>query len=121
MPDLLERHGEGRLAIRESKTLEFKRDLSPPTKPLRTVVAFANSAGGRLVVGINDDGSLAGVGDPLAEEERITSLIADRISPQLVPGIGLVTLGEATVRNLRATPLGANGEYSESAPSEQVE
>lgn len=87
----------GRVRAREGKTLEFKRDLSSPTKPLRTIVAFANSAGGRLVIGVDDDGTVVGVADPLAEEERITSLIADRISPQLVPAIDLVTVGEATI------------------------
>lgn len=87
----------GRVVDREGKTLEFKRDLSSPTRPLRKVVAFANSAGERLVIGVNDDGSVTGVEDPLAEEERITSLITDRISPQLVPGIDLVTLDEAIV------------------------
>ena len=30
----------------EGKTLEFKRDLSSPEGRLRTVVAFANTAGG---------------------------------------------------------------------------
>jgi len=34
----------------EGKTLEFKRDLSSPGPVLRTLVAFANSAGGRLVI-----------------------------------------------------------------------
>ena len=87
----------GRVRAREGKTLEFKRDLSSPTKPLRTIVAFANSAGGRLVIGVDDDGTVVGVADPLTEEERITSLIADRISPQLVPAIDLVTVGEATI------------------------
>lgn len=87
----------GRVRALEGKTLEFKRDLSSPTKPLRTTVAFANSAGGRLVVGVDDDGTVVGVADPLAEEERITSLIVDRISPQLVPAIDLVTVGEATI------------------------
>ena len=87
----------GRVHAHEGKTLEFKRDLSSPTKPLRTIVAFANSAGGRLVIGVDDDGIVVGVPDPLTEEERITSLIADRISPQLVPAIDLMTVGEATV------------------------
>lgn len=87
----------GRVRTPEGKTLEFKRDLSSPTKPLRTIVAFANSAGGRLVIGVDDDGTVVGVTDPLAEEERITSLIADRISPQLVPAIDLVTVGEVTI------------------------
>ncbi|WP_306821228.1 AlbA family DNA-binding domain-containing protein [Actinomyces wuliandei] len=65
--------------------------------PLRAIVAFANSAGGRLVIGVADDGTVIGVEDPLAEEERIASLVNDRISPQLVPAIDLVTLGDKTV------------------------
>ncbi|WP_080793630.1 AlbA family DNA-binding domain-containing protein [Corynebacterium pacaense] len=87
----------GRVRALEGKTLEFKRDLSSPTKPLRTIVAFANSAGGRLGIGVNDDGTVVGVSDPLAEEERISSLITDRISPQLVPAIDLLSIGEATI------------------------
>ena len=79
------------------KTLEFKRDLSSPDCPLRTLLAFANSAGGPLVIGVTDDGTVVGVDDPLAEEERIASLIDDRISPQLVPAIDLVTLRDKTV------------------------
>jgi hypothetical protein len=38
----------------EGKTLEFKRDLSSPDKVVRTLVAFANSAGGVLLVGVED-------------------------------------------------------------------
>lgn len=97
MTDLLKLDEESRVVAPEGKTLEYKRDLSSPTKLLRSIVAFANSAGGQLVVGIADDGSVAGVGDPLAEEERLASLIADRISPQLVPAIDLVTLAGLTV------------------------
>jgi hypothetical protein len=35
----------------EGKTLEFKRDLSAPDGALRTIVAFANTSGGTLLVG----------------------------------------------------------------------
>ena len=97
MTDYLTLGNDGRLVDRESKTLELKRDLSSPTGPLRTITAFANSAGGRLVIGIADDGTVVGVEDPLAEEERIGSLIDDWISPQLVPAIDLVTLSGKTV------------------------
>ena len=61
----------------EGKTLEFKRDLSSPRNLLKTLVAFANSAGGRLVIGVDDDRKLVGVSDPLDDEERICNLIAD--------------------------------------------
>ena len=87
----------GRISDIEGKTLEFKRDLSSPDGPLRTLVAFANSAGGRLVIGVADDSTVVGVDDPLNEEARIASLIDDRISPQLVPAIDLVTLRNKTV------------------------
>ena len=73
MNDFLTLGPDGRVADREGKTLEFKRDLSSPIGPLRTIVAFANSAGGRLVIGVDDDGGVAGVADPLAEAERVAS------------------------------------------------
>jgi predicted HTH transcriptional regulator len=61
----------------EGKTLEFKRDLSSPRPMLKTLMAFANTAGGRLIVGVDDDRRVVGVADPLDEEERICSLIAE--------------------------------------------
>ena len=97
MDGLLTLGPDGRVADVEGKTLEFKRDLSSPERPLRTIVVFANSAGGRLVIGVDDDGTVAGVADPLAEEERIASPVTGRISPQLVPALDLVTLGGRTV------------------------
>ena len=38
----------------EGKTLEFKRDLSSPRPMLKTLGAFANTAGGRLVIGVDE-------------------------------------------------------------------
>jgi len=40
------------LARDEGKTLEFKRNCSPLAKIVQTAVAFANTAGGTLVIGI---------------------------------------------------------------------
>ena len=55
----------------EGKTLEFKRDLSSPDGVLKTLVAFANTAGGKILVGIEDvDHAVCGVTDPLALKER---------------------------------------------------
>lgn len=70
----------------EGKTLEFKRDLSSPDGVLRTVVAFANTAGGVLLVGVDDQtGRVGGVAHPLDLEERLANLIRDNIDPRLVP------------------------------------
>jgi len=61
------------LASPEGKTLEFKRDLSSSKPILKTLVAFANTAGGTLVIGRADDGNIAGVSDAHADEERLPS------------------------------------------------
>lgn len=45
---------ESLLRRHEDKTLEFKRDLSSPERVIITLVAFANSAGGIVVLGIED-------------------------------------------------------------------
>ena len=76
------------LACPEGKTLEFKRDLSSPEGVLRTIVAFANSSGGTLVVG-GEDGThhVSGLSDPEGTEQRLVNLMSDRISPRLAPEI----------------------------------
>lgn len=45
----------------EHRTLEFKRKANHPDKIMKEVVAFANTAGGELLVGVDDDGSIPGV------------------------------------------------------------
>jgi len=44
------------LSSPEGKKIEFKRDLSSLKPILRTCVAFANTAGGTLIIGRHDDG-----------------------------------------------------------------
>ncbi len=81
----------------EGKTLEFKRDLSSPKPLLKTLVAFANTAGGKLIIGIDDDRQIFGVEQPLDEEEKLCNLIADSISPRLVPNVEFVTVEGKTL------------------------
>jgi len=79
------------LTREEGKTLEFKRDLSSPDKVLRTLVAFANGAGGVLVIGITDEKhEVTGLADPRMEEERLANLVCNGIEPRLSPEISLV-------------------------------
>jgi predicted HTH transcriptional regulator len=44
----------GLLQRPEGKTLEFKRDLSSPEKVLHSLIAFANTAGGLLAIGVEN-------------------------------------------------------------------
>lgn len=82
----------------EGKTLEFKQDLSSPRNMLKTLVAFANTAGGRVVIGVADKTREAlGIDNPLDEEERLCNLIADSICPRLVPNVEMTTLDGKTL------------------------
>lgn len=103
----------------ESKTLEFKRDLSSPRNVLKTLVAFANAAGGRLVIGVDDARQVVGVVDPLDEEERIANLIADGISPRLVPNVEIVSAGPRTLLVVEVFPSSARPHYLNSLGPEQ--
>jgi len=77
----------------EGKTLEFKKDISSPRNLLKTLVAFANTAGGRIFIGVEDKTRRPiGIDNPLGEEERLCNMIADSISPRLVPSIELTTV-----------------------------
>ncbi len=42
-------------------TLDFKYCISDPRKIAKSLSAFSNSAGGKLLIGVRDNGSLAGV------------------------------------------------------------
>lgn len=89
----------------EGKTLEFKRDLSSPKGVLRTIVAFANTAGGIVLIGVEDKThNVSGVEDPRAMEERIANLVSDRIVPRLVPDIEVLPWRQTSVVAIEVHP-----------------
>jgi len=75
------------ISLPEGKTIEFKRDLSSLKPVLKTLIAFANTAGGILVIGKDNNGTILGVPDVLAAEEQLANAIADSIYPPLMPEI----------------------------------
>jgi predicted HTH transcriptional regulator len=89
----------------EGKTLEFKRDLSSPDGALKTIVAFANTAGGTLLVGVEDRSRhVRGVTDALDLEERLANLVSDRITPRIVPEIEILPWRRTQVLALQVHP-----------------
>src|SRR5688572_4742840 len=55
----------------ENASLEFKRKAAYPDKIVREMIAFANTDGGTLLVGVGDDKSLAGLKYPEGESHVI--------------------------------------------------
>lgn len=81
----------------EGRTHEYKRDLSSLRSVLKTLVAFANTAGGTLVVGRDDGGTVTGLSDPDDDAERLANAVADGIAPALLPDIETVQSGDRTL------------------------
>ncbi len=80
------------LAQPESKTLEFKRDMSSMDSILKTIVAFANTAGGILIIGRSMEG-VEGLKNIFKAEEALANSIADSIRPSILPEIEIASLG----------------------------
>jgi predicted HTH transcriptional regulator len=53
----------------EGMHLEFKRKVAFPDKVIREMIAFANTEGGTLLIGVDDDGTISGVKYP--DEEML--------------------------------------------------
>lgn len=67
--------------MREDDKTEFKRQFTDEIK--KTVVAFANTNGGTVYIGIDDDGTVCGVENADETARKITSALHDAICPDV--------------------------------------
>lgn len=67
--------------MNENKITEYKREYTDDIK--YTVVAFANTDGGKIYVGLNDDGTVRGVEDVDDTMLRITNMVRDVVRPDV--------------------------------------
>lgn len=85
----------------ESKNIEFKEKLPEKSeKYLKSIIAFANTSGGKLVIGINDKTrEVIGVpkDDVFDLMDQITNAISDNSIPQIIPNIYFQSIEEKTV------------------------
>lgn len=67
--------------IKEGLNVEYKREYVDDIK--KTVIAFANTNGGKLYIGIEDSGNVIGVSDSDAIMLKLTNAIRDSIKPDI--------------------------------------
>jgi ATP-dependent DNA helicase RecG len=65
----------------ESTNIEWKREYTSDIS--KTVIAFANTSGGELYIGIADDGSAAGIADVDATMLQVSNSVRDSIKPDV--------------------------------------
>lgn len=78
------------IAEGESSTVEFKRKFTSPEKIAKELIAFANSSGGYLIIGVDDNRTIIGVESEKETEELIDFACQFRISPPLAPLLEIV-------------------------------
>lgn len=75
----------------ESKTVEFKSELPKKSeKYMKSIIAFANTSGGRLIIGVDDETrAVVGVNKESVFQimDGIANAIYDCCEPQIIPDI----------------------------------
>ena len=87
----------------ESLTLEFKSDLKclADRELVTAVVALANTEGGDLLLGVEDDGTVTGLHPNHTRLDSLPALIANRTNPSLGVRVIPVSLPEGTVARIQ--------------------
>ena len=94
------------LPTRESLTVEFKSDRRglSDNEIVLAAVCLANSDGGRLFIGIEDDGSVTGASVPRQSSHRLAALIANSTSPSLSVRTYIHAVGDLNVTEIEVPP-----------------
>jgi predicted HTH transcriptional regulator len=74
----------------EGFEIEFKRKVSTPEKIAKTLSGFANTKGGHILFGVDDDGSIVGVESEKSEVDLIEQAGTFFCVPEIHPTIDIV-------------------------------
>ena len=85
------------MRYQESETVELKAVVISDIK--KEIIAFANCDGGKLYIGVNDDGSILGVEDADSVSLQISNMVRDSIKPDITM-FCIMTPSKRTARQL---------------------
>ena len=78
--------------FQESETVELKSVVVDDIK--KEIIAFANCEGGKLYIGVQDDGTVVGLDDPDGAALQISNMVRDAVKPDLTMFLHYETLNE---------------------------
>lgn len=67
--------------FRESETVELKSVVVEDVK--KEIIAFANSSGGTLYIGVSDHGNIVGVTNPDETIQQVANMVRDSVKPDI--------------------------------------
>lgn len=93
------------IALGETSTVQFKRTMDSPDRIAAELCAFANSSGGTLLFGVEDDGTVTGLTAPEVREisSRLANIAAERIREPLFPTSEVVKVDRKSVLVVHVT------------------
>ena len=80
------------MLFQESETVEFKEVVVDDIK--KEIIAFANCDGGKLYIGVRDDGTVVGLDDPDGVSLQISNMVRDAIKPDVTMFLHYRTIKE---------------------------
>ncbi len=80
------------MLFRESETVELKETVVDDIK--KEIIAFANCDGGKLYIGVRDDGTVVGLDDPDGISLQISNMVRDAIKPDVTMFLHYRTISE---------------------------
>lgn len=80
----------------ENSYIEFKEEGIKPKDLAEEIVAFANSEGGTILIGVDDDGNIKGISDTLIEE-KIMNICRNNCIPNIIPDFQSIDIEDKTV------------------------
>ena len=80
------------MVFRESEKVELKEIVVNDIR--KEIIAFANCNGGKLYIGVQDDGTVVGLNDPDSVALQISNMVRDAIKPDLTMFLHYETLEE---------------------------
>ncbi len=87
----------------ESTTIELKTEVTADFK--KEVIAFANTDGGTIYVGIGNNGQVVGVSNPDEVMAQVGNMIRDGIKPDLSAYTSIESVSEDNVKIIRITVM----------------
>jgi ATP-dependent DNA helicase RecG len=98
------------LANGENSGVEFQRDDIRPEQLAKEVVAMANFQGGRILLGVEDDGVISGVQRSDLEEWAL-NVFQSKIHPMILPFYEEIKLDDGKVVAIVSFPIGIAKPY----------
>ncbi|HEY5590933.1 MAG TPA: ATP-binding protein [Paludibacter sp.] len=102
------------IALGEGENLEFKSSFN--NELIETLVAFANTSGGKVVVGINQKKEFSGVTINSESVQNWINEIKNKTSPSLIPDVSVLesvgkTIVVFSIQEYPIKPVATRGKY----------